>query len=97
VYFKKSTAGRIIPQVLRGNRIPGQLSIFVVLCEDADMNNNGGRKRIYPSTGFGALPDFRTVENYVIYSPGLSVDENSYAPLDTAIKPDPNKMFAWSS
>jgi hypothetical protein len=27
VYFKKSTAGRIIPQALRGNRIPGQLGI----------------------------------------------------------------------
>jgi hypothetical protein len=27
VYFKKSTAGRIIPQVLRGNRVPGQLGI----------------------------------------------------------------------
>jgi hypothetical protein len=44
VYFKKSAASRLIPQVLRGNRIPGQIGIFVVLCGDADMNNNGGRK-----------------------------------------------------
>jgi hypothetical protein len=52
---------------IRGNSIPGQLGIFVVLCGDADMNNNGGgRKRIYPSTGFRALPDFRMVENDVI-------------------------------
>jgi hypothetical protein len=54
VYFKKFTAGRIIPQVLHANCIPGQLSIFVVLCGDADMNNNGGRKRIYPSSGLRA-------------------------------------------
>jgi hypothetical protein len=30
-------------QVLRGNRTPGQLSIFVI-GGDADVNNNGGRK-----------------------------------------------------
>ena len=41
-------------QVLHGNRIPGQLGIFVVIGGDADMNNNGGRKRIYPSTGLRA-------------------------------------------
>jgi hypothetical protein len=41
-------------QVLRGNRIPGQLGIFVVIGGDADMNNNGGLKRIYPSTGLRA-------------------------------------------
>jgi hypothetical protein len=61
-----SNAGRIIPQALRGNRIPGQLSIFVVLCGDADMNNNGGRKRIYPSTGLRALSDFHMVEHDTI-------------------------------
>jgi hypothetical protein len=42
-------------QVLHANCIPGQLSIFVVLCGDADMNNNGGRKRIYPSMGLRAI------------------------------------------
>jgi hypothetical protein len=46
--------------------MPGQLGIFVVFCGDADMNNNGERKRIYPSTGLRALPDFRLVENDVI-------------------------------
>ena len=31
-------------QVLRSNRIPGQLGIVVVIGGDADMNNNAGRK-----------------------------------------------------
>jgi hypothetical protein len=41
-------------QVLRGNRIPGQLGIFVVIGGDADMNNSSGQQRIYPSTGLRA-------------------------------------------
>jgi hypothetical protein len=41
-------------QVLRGNRIPGQLGIFVVIGGDAGINNNGGLKRIHPSTGLRA-------------------------------------------
>ena len=41
-------------QVLRGNCIPGQLGIFVVIGGDAYMNNSSGRQRIYPSTGLRA-------------------------------------------
>jgi hypothetical protein len=41
-------------QVLRQNRIPGHLGIVVAIGGDADMNNNSGRKRIYPSRGLRA-------------------------------------------
>jgi hypothetical protein len=41
-------------QVLHDNRIPGKLGIVVVIGGDADVNTNGGRKRIYPSTGLRA-------------------------------------------
>jgi hypothetical protein len=46
-------------QVLHGNRIPGQLGIFVAIGGDANMNNSSGRKRKYPSTDLRAILNAR--------------------------------------
>jgi hypothetical protein len=51
-------------QVLHGNRIPGQLGYDVVIGGVADVNNNSGRRRIYPSTGLRATYFYRGRERY---------------------------------